>query len=50
MYHELVRQWAGKPIRLQFAVITKTKQPDVELHPEVRRRKGVRNRFCVINA
>ena len=33
VYHELVRQWADKPIRLQFAVITKTKQPDVEIQP-----------------
>ena len=32
LYHELVRQFADKPIRLQFAVITKTKQPDVEVH------------------
>ena len=32
LYHELVRQFADKPIRLQFAVITKTKQPDVEIH------------------
>ena len=32
LYHELVRQFADKPIRLQFAVITKTKQPEVEIH------------------
>lgn len=32
VYHELVRQFADKPIRLQFAVITKTKQPEVEIH------------------
>ncbi len=31
IYHELVRQFTDKPIRLQFAVITKTKQPDIEL-------------------
>jgi len=33
VYHELVRQFADKPIRLQFAVITKTKQPEVEIRP-----------------
>ena len=33
VYHELVRQFADKPIRLQFAVITKTKQPEVEIQP-----------------
>lgn len=32
VYHELVRQFADKLIRLQFAVITKTKQPEVEIH------------------
>lgn len=32
VYHELVRQFADKPIRLQFAVITKTKQPEVAIH------------------
>lgn len=32
VYHELVRTFADKPIRLQFAVITKTKQPEVEIH------------------
>jgi CRISPR/Cas system-associated exonuclease Cas4 (RecB family) len=31
IYHELIREFADKPIKLQFAVITKTKQPDVEL-------------------
>ena len=31
IYHELIREFANKPIRLQFAVITKTKQPDIEL-------------------
>ena len=31
IYHELIREFASKPIRLQFAVITKTKQPDIEL-------------------
>lgn len=33
VYHELVRQFADKPIRLQFAVITKTKQPAIEIQP-----------------
>jgi len=33
VYHELVRQFADKPIRLQFAVITKTKQPEIEIQP-----------------
>lgn len=32
VYHELVKQFADNPIRLQFAVITKTKQPEVEIH------------------
>jgi len=31
IYHELIRMVTDKPIRLQFAVITKTKQPDIEL-------------------
>jgi putative RecB family exonuclease len=31
IYHELIREFADKPIRLQFAVITKTKQPDIEV-------------------
>ncbi len=31
VYHELVQQFADKPIKLQFAVITKTKQPTVEI-------------------
>jgi putative RecB family exonuclease len=31
IYHEVIRELADKPIRLQFAVITKTKQPDIEL-------------------
>ena len=31
IYHELVQQFADKPVRLQFAVITKTKEPCVEL-------------------
>ncbi len=35
IYHELARQWIDKPIRLQFAVITKTKQPDVEVRSVV---------------
>ena len=33
IYHELVQQLTDKPIRLQFAVITKTKQPDIDLQP-----------------
>ena len=33
LYHELIQQLTDKPIRLQFAVITKTKQPDIELQP-----------------
>ncbi len=32
VYHELVQELADKPIRLQFAVITKTKQPEVAIH------------------
>lgn len=35
VYHELVRQFADKPIRLQFAVITKTKQPEIEIQPVI---------------
>jgi putative RecB family exonuclease len=31
IYHELVRQVTDKPLRLQFAVITKTKLPEIEL-------------------
>lgn len=39
IYHELLREFTNKPIRLQFAVITKTKLPDIELrtvdpHPQ----------------
>ena len=33
LYHELIQQLTDKPIRLQFAVITKTKQPDIDLQP-----------------
>ena len=33
VYHELVQQFADKPIKLQFAVIIKTKQPEVEIQP-----------------
>ena len=33
VYHELVRQFADKPNKLQFAVITKTKQSEVEIRP-----------------
>ena len=33
VYHELVRLFAGKPIKLQFADITETKQPEVEIRP-----------------
>jgi putative RecB family exonuclease len=33
LYHELARPIAdGRPIRLQFAVVTKTKTPEVYLH------------------
>lgn len=33
LYHELVRDFApGKRLRLQFAVITKSKQPAIDLH------------------
>lgn len=35
VYHELVRQLADKPVRLQFAVITKTKQPEIEILPVI---------------
>ena len=31
IYHELVQRFADKPIRLQFAIITKSKEPSVEL-------------------
>ena len=31
IYHELARDLANKPVRLQFAVITKTKEPTIEL-------------------
>ena len=31
IYHELVQHITDKPVRLQFAVITKTKEPSVEL-------------------
>ena len=33
LYHELIQQLTDKPIRLQFAVITKTKQPDIDIQP-----------------
>lgn len=33
VYHELVQRLSDKPVRLQFAVLTKTKQPQLDLHP-----------------
>jgi putative RecB family exonuclease len=33
LYHELVSQFADKPVRLRFAVLTKTKTPQLDLHP-----------------
>jgi len=34
LYYELARELAGgKPVRLQFAVLTKTKQPSLEVVP-----------------
>lgn len=45
IYHELVQEISVKPIRLQFVVITKTKQPDVQLiriTPEQRRIERMR--------
>jgi putative RecB family exonuclease len=33
LYHELVAPLADKPVRLQFAVLTKTKSPQLDLHP-----------------
>ena len=35
VYHELVRQFADTPIRLPFVVITKTKQPEIEIQPVI---------------
>lgn len=32
LYGEIVRQEVARPVRLQFAVLTKTKQPDLQLH------------------
>lgn len=33
LYHELARRWApGKTLRLRFAVLTKTKQPTLDVH------------------
>jgi putative RecB family exonuclease len=32
LYHELVRRFVDKPVRLQFAVLTKTKAPQFDLH------------------
>ena len=46
IYYELVRQFTDKPIRLQFAVMTKTKQPDIELRtidPDPQRIERIRH-------
>jgi putative RecB family exonuclease len=33
LYHELVKEWAGgRPVRLAFAVVSKTKSPEAVLH------------------
>ena len=45
IYHELICEFANKPICLQFAVITKTKQPDVQIHtfaPDARKVERIR--------
>ncbi len=33
LYGELIRRQLDRPVRLQFAVLTKTKQPELQLHP-----------------
>lgn len=46
IYYELVRQFTHKPIRLQFAVMTKTKQPDIEFQtvdPDPQRIERIRH-------
>jgi len=45
LYHELVQRFADKPVRLQFAVITKSKEPVIELqtvNPDPQRIERVR--------
>ncbi len=46
IYYELVRQFTDKPIRLQFAILTKTKQPDIEFQtvdPDPQRVERIRH-------
>lgn len=46
IYYELVRQFTDKPIRLQFAVMTKTKQPEIEIQtidPDPQRIERIRH-------
>lgn len=33
LYHEIARHLSDKPVKLQFAVLTKTKHPELKLHP-----------------
>ena len=49
LYYELARELAGgKPVRLQFAVLTKTKRPSMELYTvEPNRQQLVRSRRIV---
>lgn len=45
VYHELVRRSADKPVRLQFAVITKTKEPVIDMqtvNPDPQRVERIR--------
>jgi CRISPR/Cas system-associated exonuclease Cas4 (RecB family) len=35
LYGELLRRQLDRPVELQFAVLTKTKQPDLQIHPVV---------------
>jgi putative RecB family exonuclease len=45
IYHELVQRVTDKPVRLQFAVLTKTRQPEIQLHvvePDPRRISRIR--------
>ncbi len=49
LYSELVSRLApGKPVRLQFAVLTKTKAPAVDVHEVIYDRRRVGRTKCVV--
>jgi len=49
LYGTLVRQHFERPVRLQFAVLTKTKQPDLQLHPVTLTPAGVARQRALVH-